>query len=373
MKTKINFPFIYFFMEPNVVFVYKIETQNYVTVSDFIKRGQWETFELDHGEIFDMFNHEVSKPLEGKGYFINEVDLNIMVEEINKHIQKNRHSLSLPQYAGGASAVHIITSESAAGSLRVGLERPKVVIGFPDCFSIGPLWKLDEKIGQAYRNEWLQENINFEQDDYEYQNKFTNTLREIEDIPTEVPIYIWYGNNADEQTGLRFFLNLLRDKTNEIFLINSTDLYERYIHSIDEEQPTFHTSQIESRNLRLLFEQGNGNQPLSDRDRIQFQREWETLSLTSDVLRLWINGEIIGVSEHYYDPQIISTLEKLHIEQENKDFIQTGRVIGETLQQMDEVVNVFFLEYRIRHLVYSGVLELKGIPKSMRHYRVKLR
>ncbi|MGP7817661.1 DUF3658 domain-containing protein [Niallia sp. 01092] len=31
-----------------------------------------------------------------------------------------------------------------------------------------------------------------------------------------------------------------------------------------------------------------------------------------------------------------------------------------------------FIEYRIRDLVYSGILKMKGIPKSMRHYRVML-
>ena len=51
----------------------------------------------------------------------------------------------------------------------------------------------------------------------------------------------------------------------------------------------------------------------------------------------------------------------------------TGMVIGEVLSGMNGLINAFFLEYRIRHLIYSGVLELKGIPKSMRHYSVKLR
>ncbi|MGE7694209.1 hypothetical protein ACQKNC_08805 [Lysinibacillus sp. NPDC094177] len=40
---------------------------------------------------------------------------------------------------------------------------------------------------------------------------------------------------------------------------------------------------------------------------------------------------------------------------------------------MDELPSVYFLECRIRFLVYSGVLALKGIPKSMGHYSVKLR
>jgi hypothetical protein len=32
-----------------------------------------------------------------------------------------------------------------------------------------------------------------------------------------------------------------------------------------------------------------------------------------------------------------------------------------------------FLEYRIRHLIFSGILEIKGNSKSMRYYSVKLK
>ena len=63
----------------------------------------------------------------------------------------------------------------------------------------------------------------------------------------------------------------------------------------------------------------------------------------------------------------------MHNKQESKDFIKAARVIGEILGHMDEMISDSFLEFRIRHLVYHGVFELKGIPKSMRHYSVKLR
>ena len=63
----------------------------------------------------------------------------------------------------------------------------------------------------------------------------------------------------------------------------------------------------------------------------------------------------------------------LHNKQVTKDFLKTGTMIAELLPLMDELPSVFFIEYRIRFLVYSGVLALKGIPKSMRHYSVKLR
>ncbi|WP_243355494.1 DUF1835 domain-containing protein [Bacillus litorisediminis] len=368
MKTKVKHPFIYFLIEPNVVLVYRIEIQNYITISDLSNLSMCKTFQFNHRDDFETFNYSEGKPDEGRAFYLNQDDMNKMVEEINKHIQKYRHLNGLGNQLG---AVHIVTSESAAGSLRVGLERPKTVIGFPDSFSIGPLWKLHEKIGQSNRNEWLFENINYEQEDYEYENKYTNTLREIEDIANHVPIYIWYGNNADEQTGLRFFLYLLRDKTNEIFLINGTELNERFC-ATEEDQSFLHTSQIEPKKLRIIYENNKEEKPLSDQKRNQFHKEWETLSQTKEVLRLWKNNQIKGVPEYHYDPLIIETIEKLHHKQGIKDFIQTGSVIGEIVKQMNAYINIFFLEYRIRHLVYSGVLALKGIPKSMRHYSVKL-
>ena len=364
-----KFPFIYFFIEPNVVFVYRVETQKYVTVSDVSEIGEWQTYELNQGEEFDTFQHERSKPLEGRGYFIKQDDMNKMVEVINKNIQIQRRSSSFSDKA----SVHIVSPEFAAGSLRVGIKQPKKVIGFPDSFSIGPLWKLEEKIGQTFREEWLNDNINFEQEDYEYQNKFTNTLREIEDISEQVPIYLWYGNNAGEQIGLRYILYLLRNKENEIFLMNSTELYERYITSKEQSEAIFHTGQIEPKDLGYLFEKYNENKPLSNKSRLQFQSEWESLSQTKEVLRIWRKGKIIGVPEDHYDSLIITALDKLHNEQGKIDFIKTGTVIGEIVEKLDKTVELFYLEFRIRHLIYSGVLELKGIPKSMRHYSVKIR
>ena len=359
---------MYFLMEPAIVFVYKIDTQNYIQVSDLSESDQWETFTLNYGDDFETFNHEESRPLEGRSYWFRQEGMYKMVEEINQHIQKNRQ---LSKYREATDTVHIVSSESAAGAVRVALAPPKHVIGFPDAFSIGPLWKLDETIGQTKRNEWLVEHINDEQDDYVYQHKFATTLREIEDIPNQVPIHIWYGNNAEEQVGLRFFLYLLRDKTNEMFLMNATELYERYC--TPGNQPISHTSQIVSHDLRQLLEKSTEKKPLTGQQRLNLQREWETLSQTKEVLRVWMNDEITGVPENHFDPLILQTIERLHTEQETKDFIQTGTVLGELLTQMGTFATIFFLEYRVRHLVYSGVLALKGIPKSMRHYRVKLR
>lgn len=86
--------------------------------------------------------------------------------------------------------------------------------------SIGPLWKLDEKRGQAFRHEWLMENINDGMDDFVNYHHFMNTIREIQDIPRHLPIYIWYGDNIEEQCGLRFsFIYYVKKRMKSILSI----------------------------------------------------------------------------------------------------------------------------------------------------------
>ncbi|MBT2729855.1 DUF1835 domain-containing protein [Bacillus sp. ISL-75] len=368
MKTRDHYPYVYFFTEPNVVFVYKIEGEDYLTASELSQQGEWETYELRPTDEFESFNHEAHIPLVGRGYFLRQDDLNFMAGKINQLIQSQRKVSSFNYQNKGA--FHLVSSAATAGALRVGLDQPKTVIGFHDFFSIGPLWKLDQKEGQDIRFEWLNEHINVEQDDFELLNNFSKTLLEIEDIPEFVPIYIWAANNGNEQTGLRFILHLLKEKDNDIVLLNTTELHHQRIDSNNEKR---YSSMLHPNQLKQLLEQASSADSLSYQERIHFQREWEGLAQSKDVLRLWENGRVTSVPEDYFDAHILKAIDDLHKEQENKDFIRTGKVIGETLHQMDELVGEFYLEYRIRQLIYSGFLELKGIPRSMRHYSVKLR
>lgn len=331
--------------------------------------GEWGTYEINHTEEFDTFNHEAHAPLAGRRYFIRQDQRKLMVGEINQLIKKQRHLQSSAHWEE-QGPVHLVSSASTAGALRFGLNRPKKVISFLDPFSIGPVWQLDGKIGQDYRFEWLNENINFELEDYDLENNFTKTLLEIEDIPEYVPIYIWTANNGDEQTGLRFILNFLREKSNEIILINVTDQWSALQ---DKEQVMTHSAWLHPEQLCVLFNQNKTAKPLTNEERMQFLQEWELLAQSREVLRLWQNGRITSAPEDYFDAFILSIIEQLHHQQEFKDFIRTGKVIGEIMGELEELVSDSYFEYRIRHLVYTGVLELKGIPKSMRHYRVKLR
>jgi len=80
--------------------------------------------------------------------------------------------------------------------------RPKTVIALDAYFEIGPIGQLESPIGQAKRFEWLNENINLEQEHYELENKFNNTLLEIEDIPRKATIYGLLIMGANKQVSV---------------------------------------------------------------------------------------------------------------------------------------------------------------------------
>lgn len=291
-----------------------------------------------------------------------------VAEERNIHMQNMEHLMALENRNG---VVHICTSEEVAGALRFALQSPNIVIGFPDSFSVGPLWALNDKIGQNFRKQWLFDCFINEEKDIDYEKNFTNTLCQINSIPKHVPIYIWYSNNAGEQTGLRYSLYLMREKQNKVFLLNCSERN-------DNPKQTFHyTDRLDSNVLKDIFEKSKEIEALCDEQRYQLQREWEKLSETKEVLRIWINDGIQSVPEIYYDLLIIETIEKLHQQQSVKDFILCGKLVVEILSKMVETVDGMmddrFLEYRIRQLITNGVFESNGVPKSMRHYSVKMR
>lgn len=271
--------------------------------------------------------------------------------------------------------VHVVSGESPAGSLKVALSRGHKVIGFPDFFSMGPVWRLQEKIGLGQRREWLMDHMNVEGDywEEEYLARCQNALNTIKSIPDQVPIFLWYGDNADEQTGLRYFLYLLQEKSNDMFLINTTESYDQHFSQPGYRYFFRHTGEISPEKLRVIYDHNKSKNPLSPADRARLVEEWQDLSETKEVLRIWEKKKITSVPENYFDDDIIKTAKKLHRKQAKKDFLKSARLIGQVLGELEQSIGDAYLEYRVRELIYRGVLEIKGIPKGMRYYSVRLR
>ncbi|UOE95175.1 DUF1835 domain-containing protein [Alkalihalobacillus sp. LMS39] len=275
--------------------------------------------------------------------------------------------------------VHILFGDSQSGSLKIALkemerEDEERVISFSDMFSIGPIWNLHSKVGQNKRNAWIKNNILVEENDVdEYEHNFNETISMINGIPSHIPIMIWVGENAHEQTALRFVLYLIKHKINEIFLIDTTKQYKKLFDVLDIDCYPLHTGEIAPEKLRLIYETSRNIAPLSQEHRKKMEAEWQALSSTKEVLRVWEKNEINSVHESYYDDYIIQKADKLQKERNNNEFMKSARLIGEVIGHLCQYIGDEYLEYRVRHLIMNGVFEIEGVPKAMRFYSVRLK
>lgn len=280
--------------------------------------------------------------------------------------------------------VHILFDDSASGSLKgtleeMGLQEEERVISFSDffsiLFSIGPVRQLHDKAGLDHRVEWIKNHLNLDDDDWidEYQYHFKRTISMMNAIPENIPIIIWTGENAHEQTALRYVLYVLKDKINDIIVINTTKQYKNQFHIPEMDGYPLYTGEIISEKLKLIYEKSRKLPALSQDQREKLEREWQALASTQEVLRVWEHKEIKSVDKGYYDDFIINKLKKLHQEQKNTEFILSARLIGEVIGYLDQYISDSYVEYRVRHLILNGIFEIKGVPKAMRFYSVKLK
>ncbi|MFB6468735.1 DUF1835 domain-containing protein [Cytobacillus sp. Hz8] len=275
--------------------------------------------------------------------------------------------------------IHILFGASPAGSLSVALKKMGVyqvekVISFWDMFSIGPIWRLHEEVGVGARFDWMKNVMNEENEDFlDYKQEFLKAVNQINSIPKGVPITIWITDNAHEQTALRYVLHLLKEKDNDIIVINTTKAYSKFFEKKNIEYTVLHAGEIPPEKLQVIYEQSKNEPPLSQHERMDLEKEWLSLSESQDTLRIWRNGRIQSVPEDYFDEFMIKRAKYLHRKPKLNGFMKSARLIGEVLGHLDQFVGDAFLEYRLKKLITVGVFEVEGSLEAMRFYSVRLK
>ena len=278
------------------------------------------------------------------------------------------------------SVIHILFGQASSGCLKtvlktIGVTKKEHVISFWEMFSIGPIWHLHDEIGKEARFAWMKNIINEELEEFhEYKQSFLKTINQIIiSIPEGEPITIWTSENSNEQTGLRYVLHLLKGKTNEVKIINTTKMYAELFSQPDINYVVLHTDEISPEKLQIIYEEAKEKPPLSDLERQRLEEEWLSLAENREALRIWQNGKIQSVPEDYYDQYIINRAKKLHKKQKTKEFMKSARIIGEVMGHLEQHVGAEFLEYRLKKLIEQEVFEVEGSMEAMRLYSVRLK
>ncbi|KZZ84479.1 DUF1835 domain-containing protein [Bacillus sp. SJS] len=303
----------------------------------------------------------------------SDQELAIEIQEMFHDLLKSKEKQAAPK--NNDKAVHLVFGDSAAGCLKEARKMyPEKVISIPDMLSIGPISLLNEEQGVTLRYEWLKHHILFEHDEdiQSKENRLNDAITEIKAIPEQIPVWIWSGENSHEQTGHRLALFLLRGKNNPVHVLNTAkEFREAFPHKANEGYPR-HTGELLPDQLSAIYESNQSSPSLSEKARNAIEREWIELSSSKELLRIWENEEIKSVSEAFYDDLILDTVRGLQSRGE-QGFMKAARVIGELIGHLDQQIGDSFYEYRLRHLIMEGYLEIYGVPKAMRYYSVRLR
>lgn len=189
--------------------------------------------------------------------------------------------------------IHIIFGAAAAGSLKQAVREMKQdqiddIIAFDDIYSIGPLLHLHEDEGQANRIEWLR---NVMSNEYGYFDDMVNDqhrmLQQIKEIKAGSRILIWTGSNAHEQIGLRYAVYLLKEKSIELSVINTTTAFDQLFNTNTRRMDIRHSGEITSEKLKVLYRSKEHIHTVSTEEREKLQNEWLSFAKENHTLRIW--------------------------------------------------------------------------------------
>ncbi|WP_242220445.1 DUF1835 domain-containing protein [Bacillus cereus group sp. BfR-BA-01380] len=304
---------------------------------------------------------------------LNKEELSLLTtiptELIEQYIQKTDITKS--------KHVHIIFGQSAAGSLKYAFKKANIqeehVLCFSDTFSVGPLFHLDEEVGQVARQQWLQEKLLIEGYCYEeYLPEMKAALEKLQAIPSHVPITIWTGNNAYEHVGLIFVLYVLKDITHNVYVINTADGFDKLFRKPNLDYTVRHTGEIVPEKLIAIRGAYKEQNPLTKEERQVLENEWETLREKHTVLRIWEKNRVVSVSEDYIDHFIVQCARSLETDGYIDQFYKAARLVGEVLGHFEQYVGDSFIEYRLKTLIQKGIFHMTGSLHAMRFYSVRL-
>lgn len=206
----------------------------------------------------------------------------------------------------------------------------------------------------------------------EYESTFRSSVQEISKIDNQALIIIWTGENAHDQTGLRYVCQLLQEKKNNVAVVNASAGYQKHFNPNGPfRYYPFHLGEINPDQVKILLSDHRLFEPISDNDRSRLQQEWLDLSQSEKLLRIWKKGQILSVGEDYFDILFIRYARRIH-RRERKIYIKAIRLIGEVLGHAKQVIGEEFLEYRLLQMIQQGIFLCEGSLENARSYRVKL-
>jgi len=294
------------------------------------------------------------------------------------HIMEYPDTKSIWDPHPACSHVHVVMGDSFAGSMKqtlkaLGWEEAHKIITIRDNYAIGPIGNLDSPEGRKKRNDWFRLHIadTLFDDGEDLEEEYTATLNKLKQIPERAEIIVWASRSVREQTGMRLALYWLRHAPNPIRVGDACSASDALFHRTDASGTYRRSGEIPPDQLKQVLMKSDSSRELSAADMEKGAAEWQAISEQGGVLRIWQNEAIREVPADYFDSFLLETLDQIRPAAGEQGFVKCARLIGEVLGRCEQDIDDSYLEYRVRELIYQGILEIRGIPAGMRFYSVR--
>ncbi|MDQ0174233.1 DUF1835 domain-containing protein [Bacillus chungangensis] len=273
--------------------------------------------------------------------------------------------------------VHIVVGDSFAGSMKqalkgLGWAETHKLITLRENYAIGPLDGLDSPEGRKARSNWFRDNITEAFEAYtEFEEEYNELLDKLEQIPEQAEVIIWTSCNACEQTGMRHAIHLMRNKRNSISVCDACAVCEELYNRPDAFINYRHSGEIPADKIREALIHLDGKGKLCAPDITRLEWEWQEIMEQAGMLRIWRDSKVLEVPVDYYDQYLLEMLDKLKPPTDDNGFLKSARLIGEAIGYCEQYIGDSYFEYRLRELIYDGILEIKGVPAAMRFYSIR--
>jgi hypothetical protein len=281
--------------------------------------------------------------------------------------------MNIEQEEAQRNHIYLLFGLSEAGSMKVALSHLGCrhfirVLSFNETFSAGPLCKLHNDEGCHARELWFQERFPDQGYHLNPQHKLKTMIQTLKEIPEDKKITIWCGDNSHHQTGLRFALSILRERKQPIHVIHPIDAYWEITEQIKSGFYPQSIGQLPNEVVQTIIKNTENTEPLTSMQRKQYELEWQEISNTEDILRVWSSGQLMNVAETYYDEEILSLILELQKNETGDHYVNAGLIVGTIIGQWNLFISTSFIEYRFWRLISEGKLLFKGIPYAMHLY-----
>jgi hypothetical protein len=278
------------------------------------------------------------------------------------------------------SLYHIVFGQVSVPVLGAALEMDESMKGEILCFeedlSVGPLFILDTKDGQANRKLWWQQLAGIQP------VQVTEPAIEADAEPAEAPVpgdtehlaalkaqlkadpelevWIWAGQNARDVCGYYWLVSQLYDFSGRIHII-----YLNNLPFLNEKGAVFYPTHLHQILPKEFLKAKKLARAVSLAEFELDGEEWQKLMNENAGLRLLEGGKKIkGEPAEYYDKELL--------QQSSKEFQKAHKVVGQVTGKFKYPVMDQFLGWRIKELIKAGELESKGELKTIRDFEIKL-